>query len=292
MTILQRVTRFGSGSQVYTFPDTIQTLNGNFGSLITLTSKLPGADGGFDEFGLGVSPAEIGKVSVEFTLISDTREGMTALRDAVYKMRGFGRKQLFMQPSDNALPPRWCWGRVASIPINEKVAKHTDLWQPVTVNFHVPDPMWYAQGTEAVLWGAFNWGDGSVWGGTAPAWAISGELTDQTVTPVGSAIIQPRIKISCGAGQTVTNPTIQRVVNGEVVDQVSYTGTLVASDVLEINCRAWLVKKNSVDAYTSAFSFLHPSWFRLYPGANTVRIRFANSTDAATIRMLYFEGYY
>lgn len=294
MTVLQRVTQFGSGAQVYVFPNTLQSFDPNFNTLSIQTTELPGADGGFDNFGLGLSPAKPGKLKLSFFLVADTPEEMTGLRDAVKALRGYGRKQLFMQPTDNTDPVRWCWARVERVDLAEDLTRSIrDLHQPVTIHFHVPDPMWVSQGTEAALWGSFVWGDGTVWGGSAPAWAVSGVLNDYTITPVGSAIVQPRIKMSCGAGQLAFNPKFQRIVNGAVVDEVAYNGYLTAGDSMEINCRAMSFKINNTDAYTGdEFDFLDPHWMRLLPGANTFRILMDNASDAATVRVLYFEGYY
>lgn len=291
MTVPQRITRFGSGSQTYTFPNTIQTLSTNFGDTVPRIVKLPGQSGGLNEYGGDIIPREVGRITVSFTLTTRERESMTALRDAVMAMLGWGEKRLFMRPTDPDLSERFCYASVNNINMPEQPAKHTDLWQPVTIVFQSPDPIWQTLGNEAPRWGEFSWGGGALWGGGAGE-AVSGVQTDLTISQTGSAVVTPRFRIVCGVGQTCEDPTIQRIVDGQVVDEVSYVGTLVEDDELEINCRALSVKLNGNDAYSSAFDFAHPAWFRLAPGSNSIRITFANSGDAATVYILRYEGYY
>lgn len=293
---MKQILRFGSGDQLYTFPDTGVAYSDNFRDLVPRTTRLPGLTGGFDELGEEPAPSEIGKVNFSFWLHTELegragRVRMTRLRDAVNEMAAFGWKRLYMQPEDPDADERYCTARINSIQMSERADNRHDLSQRVSVVWQVPDPRWYTQGTEAWSWGDGTLWSGAPWGGSATAQACSGTSTDITITTQGNAITYPRLIISCAAGQSAQNPTVQRLVgSGTVADEISYTGSLSAGDSLTINCRKSSVKLGAANAYDD-FSFNYPDWLRLFPGENTLRVTLANSSDACSIRVLYYEAY-
>lgn len=278
-----RTLRFAASGRTYTFPDYQDDYRDTFNDLVPRTTRLPGADGGYDEYGEEPAPKAIGQVSVSFTLVANSRSQMTAKRDAVKAMDQWGVGRLYVQPSDPNLNERFAFARVNNINMPEKRDRHTDLHQPVTINYQVSDPYWYELGTEA-----WSWGDGTTWGsrkwgGGAPSYACNGFETPVTLSVGGNAITLPRISLSVGAGKSVTNPRIERLENGVVRDYVQYPGTLFGGDTLEINARASTVLLNDVAAYTSAFSYFDVDWFRLKPGDNDIRVKFGSATDEGTM---------
>ena len=120
---------------------------------------------------------------------------------------------------------------------------------------------------------------------------ISSTSTDVTVTTNGNAETFPRIIIQCGAAQTAENIRIQRFVNGSIVDQIRYAGVLGNNDRLVVNTRANTVTKNSVSHYTSDYTYNNAGWFRLQPGANTIKVLLENSGDACDVEFRYYEAY-
>ncbi|MCZ2077914.1 MAG: phage tail family protein [Bryobacterales bacterium] len=270
--------RFGStGSKIYTFPTVQKAFNTNFANLVPQTTRMPGVSGGFDNFGGYPAPQEIGNIQATFTLRSTTREGMEALRDSLNAITEWGEQWLYMQPSDPNLSERKCRARINNIAMpqdNEKAG----LWQPVTINFQASDPHWYAVGTEAPLWGDVTtaWGT-SKWGGNAVIQAMTGggaDFTTFTVTNSGKMIAIPRFTWVYKSGTAATSFEIQRRVGGVTEDVVAHTilAGVGSGKTLEINCRALSVKLYTsgvpADAYSSLFSYFHPAWFRLEPGAN------------------------
>jgi hypothetical protein len=249
--------------------------------------------GGFDEFGDSKAPQEIGKVTFDFTLVATSRTEMTAKRDAVLKMADWGVQRLIAQPTDPMLPARWCYARINDINIPERLDMHTDLWQPVTINWQVPEPRWYGQGTESVPWGMFIWGE-AAWGSGAAPIVCSGVQTNFTITTLGTATTRARITlVTTAPSAQAQNPKVQRLVSGLVVDEVAFAGTLSGTgDTLEINARSWQVTRNGSDAYNSSLSFLHPDWMRLLPGVNQMRIVLGSSGNICTAFVRYFDMYY
>lgn len=282
---MTKVLRFGS----YSFPDTGVEFGDNFRDMVARTSRLPGMDGGYDEYGTSRAAAEIGDVRFSMILKADTAEAMQMAREALAQIVHLGKQRLWVETYDGA--QRFTWARVNSIQISERYKEFPALNQRVTINWQVSDPRWFQLGTEAWSWGdGTAWG-AAAWGGEAAATACSGTQTDFTVSTAGNAETEARITIACGAAQTCENPTVQRLVGGVVVDEVSWTGILGNNETLEINARSLSVKKNGTDAYGTAFAFEHPAWFRILPGTNSIRVIFDNAGDAADVKVRFYNAY-
>lgn len=285
--------RFGHGDRVYTFPEElIQNSDPRFRDAVPRVTRLPGVHGGFDHLGDGIAPMEIGNVRVSFYLATDDLGEMDALRDALTALLDWGKDLLWMQPDDRDEAERFCWARLNNIQMPQQEAKFTDVHQTVTLSFQVSDPHWYVPRMEGPLWGTVDWGDGSKWGGDAALQTVSGTSTSLTAASNdGNAIALPRVTFYVAAGQTLVNPRIQRLKNALVVDEIGYEGTLVAGDILEINCREASLLLNKQDAYADRSDFLHPDWLRLEPGSNSLRVLTDSASSAGKVAVRWYDTY-
>ncbi|MGJ3241149.1 MAG: phage distal tail protein [Anaerolineae bacterium] len=286
--------RFGSGDQLYTFTpsDQIQ-LRDNFRNAVPRTTRLPGLSGGFDEYGASIAPAEVGNVSVTFGYEATSNADMLTKKRAIGNMKAFGRKRLYKQPLDDSADEVYCEARVNAIEFNEAVGTRPERYQTFTINFQVDNPYWFTQGTEAPQYGDGSiFGSGVTYGGSPVEESLVGADNSFTVTPSGNDITYPRITLTVPATKSASNIRIQRLVNGSVIDQLRYAGTLDAGDMLEINCRSYAVFLNGDDGYTSDYSFNTASWFRLIGGTdNSVRVLMDEATDEIDIQLRYYEAY-
>lgn len=277
--------------QTYTFPAYQQEYQDNFGDVSVKIARLAGMDGGFDENGTDPGAAEIGSISLDFYLFSSTREGMQSLRDAARQIAGWGLGQLYYQPTDETDDQRWCWARVRRVDIGQEFHRHTDLLQRVTVQFVVPESCWYLPATEAWTWGdGTPWGQGAAWGGSSTPQACSGVTTTFTETVGGVARTWPRILVECGTGESLSEITIERLVDGVAVNSVTYDAAMTDGDILEISCRALSVKLNGTNAYEN-FSFDQDTWIELQPGSNNMRVTLGGAGEACTVTLRYLEVY-
>jgi len=110
------------------------------------------------------------------------------------------------------------------------------------------------------------------------------------VHKAGTALTLCNIRIACGAAQTALNPIIRRKVNGVVVDEVRYTGTIANNKSLVINTRAHRVLYDGASALSS-FDFDDASWFRLAAGDNSIEVIFGNGGSAATVTLAFYPAY-
>lgn len=284
-----RLVRFFAGDNSFSFPNE-QDFHDNFANPVVRLQSLPGISGGFDPHGSSPGPNEAGVVQCTTTVQAAARAAMTAKMDALHGMTNWGKGLLLAQPADSSEAVRWTYAKIHSIDTPHREDGHSDLWQPVQLTFACEDPLWYQQGTDGPIWGIAEWGD--PW--EAAPEVCAGGLTEFTVTNEGNADTLCRVTISCDTGQTAEDVTVQRVSSTSiVVDQVKYTGVLVAGDELIINPRGHTVTLNGAGAYDATFqaNILHPDWFRIAPGSNTIRVRMANIGDACDVGMHFWYAW-
>lgn len=286
--------RFGAGTQLYTFDPTDQIqLRDNFRDVLARTSRLPGLSGGFDEFGTGIAPSEIGNVSIIFGYAATSNADMEAKKLDLGRMKTFGKKRLYKQSLNPAAAERYCEARVNSIDYTEKVGDRPETYLIFTVNFQVDNPFWLTQGTEAPQYGdGSTFGSGVSYGGAPIEQSLIGVDNSFSVTPNGNDISYPRFTLEVPSGKSASDIRIQRLVNNVIIDQIRYDAALSAGDFLEINTRAYNVFLNGADAYDDNFSFNTAAWFQLLGSTtNTIRVLMDNPTDEIDLKLRYFEAY-
>jgi len=170
----------------------------------------------------------------------------------------------------------------------EDRSRHSDLWQKVQITWQVSDPAWLTAGNSNALWGDFNWGSGTWGGGSGTTITGSGTIT---LTNNGNLPTPVDIAIRPTAGNVATDPIIRRVVGGAAVDEIKWTGTLTATDTLNIRASSQSVYLNAVDAYDSRFSALTTDWLLAEPGSNAIQIILTNPTDVISASLRYLERY-
>lgn len=280
------ITKFIAAGNTYTFPTSPgdQTFQTNFSNMVTKITRLPGADGGFDEYAFSRAPSEVGSVQVGIVLVSSTRAGMQTLRDGLKTIAAWGKGRLVDNINGTE---RWCMAKISANDITEQRHQNSDLFQPVKLTFSVSDPYWYTVGTETV------WGGGSLWGSASSKWGGSGSPTTITgsgtitVTNNGSADTYARLIIKNTSGSTINNPRIRRIVNGSVLDEVLYTGNILDGTELSINPLRHTAVISGVSVLSN-LTYQNSNWIKLAPGTNTLAVYVEG---VANVYVRYFERY-
>lgn len=258
---MRRVLSFGD----YTFPDTIpargEILRTNFANGVTRTVRLPGMDGGYDEYGSDRLASEIGNVRYRFMLVAETPSEMADLRDEVMALADLGITELTIETP--AGDERWTWAKVNNISMPTQPDVYSDKMVEVTIDWQVTLPRWFSDSEDS-----------------PQVEACSGTDTTFMVANGGNAAAVPIFTIDPSTDLT-SGITIQRLVSAVVVDEIDFDAALLASDVLVIDCKALAVKKNGSDAYGTAFSADHPAWLRLLPGDNTIKVILGGGESAS-----------
>lgn len=298
MSTLSTLRRFGSGTQIYDIPATVTKWRDNFATLMTMSDQLPGLDGGFDNYGFGVSPSAVGTVEATFWLVvtNDQEAQMTTMKDALLTIAGWGKQTLWLQPYDKTKQERWCNARIKSIDMPEDAASCTNTQQEVHVVWEVPEARWYAlpAGSSPYVWGGSTsiWNDSAlVWGGGAGSPYTGPGPTSFQISSGGSAASPPLVKLTCDATHIMTNPIITRLVNGNVVESVKFNGTIGNNQVLIIDAQRLSAKLNSTDVY-DVLDLLTSSWLTVKPGVNTFQISSDLGTDQCAVKIIFNEAYY
>jgi hypothetical protein len=282
-----------NGAYTYTLPTNEAggqtTLSDNLRDVVTNTTRTIGNRGGYDEFGLGNAPTEIGSLRLAWWIFANTPAEMTSQLQDIAKMVEYGTGKLYKKRQGETTS-MFCNTRVTNINIPQNVSNLPFKQFRVEATFHLPDPLWYAVGTESAKWGEGIWGESS-WGAGGSSYALAGTSTSFTFTNSGNATTLPRLIVTTSGVQTAADVTIQRLIGTTVYDQVRYNATLAASATLSINARAKLVTLGGSNAFNSSFTFKTADWLPLAPGANSLRVLMDNPSDAATLSIYAFAPY-
>jgi len=272
---MTRVVSFGS----YTFPSKLVQLDSNFGDGVPRTQRLPGMDGGYDEFGDDPAPTEIGRITLRLRVAQDGMDlaaqgtAMQALRDGLRALVGLGRQVLTVEPSGGTAT-RWTYARANYVQTNEKMPAISDRLSDFTIDLQCADPHWYSDNA-----------------GSGTAVAAAGTATDFTLTNGGNARTVPVVALVAGTAALPNGVTLRRLDGTAVKDQVAFAGTVAAGGTLVIDARALAVTLNGADAYGTAFAYDHPAWLRLLPGDNDYRI-VLGAGEAATVTWTWDDAWY
>jgi hypothetical protein len=275
----------------YVFPDIQGGFSTNFGDLVPRTSRLIGVSGGFDGYGGAPAPQSVGRVQFGFTLIAQTRAEMDAKRDTLKQLSNWGVQRLYIQPSDQATPERYCYARLNNINMAQRLDEHTNLWQPVQLVFQVSDPRWISEAGAQSRWGQFRWGVGR-WAATSGFSQSVNANTDNTYTVYlgGSAPVYPLITLTPEGANYERKWKLERLTSetGDRLYGVHCDGSTV-SGADEIDTEA---DDFSPSLWTDSGLDVK-SWpvMKLEPGANYIRIANDSTTTDFMLSMTWTEAY-
>lgn len=290
---------YNNDLSTYTFP-TIDNDNNNFYDLVRRIVRLPDVNGGYDLRGAVNPEKEVGTINVRFRLdykfahvqydpsglVSDEAAMQLALDDLL-GLAYVGQGKLY---KDFFGDERFAFCKMNNIPYSTNQRNPDNLWLSVSTIFSASLPYWFKQGTETGgTWGGFSWGDGTQWGGSATAHAVSGTSTSWTETYNGIAPTLVRVSFGGLAG-TMVNPRIYRQVGGVPTDDLQYAGTIALNEELQIQCRTREVQKDGSNEYDN-FSYTTADWFTLLPGSNTIVVEMDGAGNAGNVYLQYFEVY-
>lgn len=276
------------GSRTYTFPSSPgdQTFTTNFKNLVQQSSRIPGADGGVRQYGIGRSPSPYGSIQVTLYLVSSTPAGMQAKRDALNEIVDWGVGILY--DTLNGVD-RWAVCSISDLTLTENRDKHTDLFQEARLSFDVPEPYWLTQGNQALWDGSNDWDSAIDWdGGSFTTITGSGTLA---VTTSGSASTHARFVAKVSGAQTFNQLLIQRLANNAIADEVILQTQMVQNDVIEIDPRRQWVLLNGNDKIANC-DVLFPDWLRLLPAvSNSINILLDEASAAIDANVYYYDRY-
>lgn len=277
------------GSETYTFPTNVtnQDFRTNFKNLLTKASRIPGASGGVDEYGIGRSPSPVGNIQFSIYLTTQSKASMQGLRDALNEIADWGVGIL----TDNLNGvDRWALCRVSDISMSEeRQDTKYNLWQKAQLSFQAAEPFWLTVGNQNVWDGTYTFNSAISWDGNTGFNTINGSGTF-TLTNNGNAYTVARLVARVTGATPFSQFIAQRIVSGGVTDQWVYTGSIVQNDILEVSPRNQWVLLNGDDKIGN-FDFNHPDWMRLMPGVNTIKIALDDAAATVLCKGLYYERY-
>lgn len=288
---MTKVLRFGS----YVFPETQAGFSDNFKNAVTKTTRLAGTSGAFNEYGSYPEPTEGGTVQFNFTLVEYTIGNMQAKRDAINALRWKGQQPLFVQPGNSYAARRFCMAKLSNINMPQRLDRHTDVFQPVTLNFTVEDPRWLAYpnasyvGDEAIVGSGTTVAADRVAMGVVPGTQYTLPTNNgNTETPVFLRILR--------VGSNASTITLKHYAPDMTLLQywIWDGGLTVSGDELWVDSHDASVWKVSNGVMSPAFanfrSFVGDGFLLLYPGANRIELGGSGWTSL-NIRMSYYDAW-
>ncbi len=283
------VLKFGTGSTVYNFPNTVNQFEADLSRFVKRSDPLPGVSGGYDRYGYGAAPAEPGRVVVRYFVSGATAAAVSAQIDAAQAMLNWGKQKLYYQPFDAGARQRWTWAAVSAVEWEDEARRLPHKQQEIKVTFEVPTPLWWAK-SSLPLWGTGVYGT-ALYGGGADT-SYSGTSATISTTNAGVAPSAPVVALITSTTQVVTAPIhLERLVSATVVERVTINTSLANQQVLLLDCGAFLAKINGTWLYDTLASE-RGYWLSVQPGANSFRVRSAGASDACLIQIRYDEAYY
>jgi len=280
------LSRFGLGSiQSYRFdPAQIVEYQDNFANLAQMSVKVPGKDGSIPVYGLGRGTADKGNVRITFLLKNHSDE--VALANELLTVRGmpyWGLRRLYKYHRNGEL--MWTWANVSSIQDPQVVRRMPHLRQQVQMTFECPDSKWYARDGMYFFDDDLLFGDGL----TFPALKVDQEAVSNgstvSVTNNGNAPVSAYVRWDGNGTDSFTNPVITRKNwLGEIVNQLTWTGTIGANDVVEIDARAL---KTTTRANLTALS---GDWLTIPSGTWDLEIS-GTFTTTGLLTVDFWDGY-
>ena len=282
---MDSLVRFGLGSiESYTFLQENQVeYQDNFANILQHTVRVPGKDGGISVYGLGRGPAEVGNVRVTFWLHGEGAVATGTLVDAVNEMAYWGTRRLFKMSRYGEM--MWTWASVSSIQVPQVVRRMPHLRQQVQMTFQCPESKWYSAVGMLFLDDDLLFGDGE----SFPALKVDQEAVSNgstvSVTNRGNAPVSAYVRWEGNGTDSFTNPVVTRKNwLGQVVDQLTYTGTIGANDVIEIDARSF--KCTDITKLTRASG----GWLTIPSGTWTLEIS-GTFTTTGLLTVDFWDGW-
>ena len=122
-------------------PDLNINLHANFGETSPVTQPIPGSDGVW-AISRGPGRADKGVIELQTVINVQDPNEMEDERRAIYALQNLGFRRLTYNLRNQSYAV-YCEARIESITMDFDDAKQTNLMQPVTIRFEVPDPKWY-----------------------------------------------------------------------------------------------------------------------------------------------------
>lgn len=253
-----RLIRLFSSLGSYWFPPEQTELSDNFGNVVTRTQRMPGMSGSFDEFGMGRAPAESGNLRFAMWLEAGTPAALRRMVDAARALTDWPLSRLFIDPHDGD-GPRWTWARVSNVTDPENVYALPHKRMKVTFDIQCASSRWFSRA--GVLWSNDGLMSDTALMGTVPqvdqAAVEAGDMV--SVFNAGDALALARIRWEGDGVDDFTDPVIRRVnphAPTQILDEAAWTGTIGATDVVEIDGRAKSVKPTYAQLGTRSADWL------------------------------------
>lgn len=231
--------------------------------------------GAYDPLGSGAGQVRVPyTISVGTMLVHNTpAELQTAL--AAWRALCYNRSTLYRTPDGGTTNSESITARLIAIDAPRDIENLRHL--AITLRFEITSPVWS---------GAAHTENISLWTG----------VVNQEVSNNGNTVQRDVvIKVTAGGDPAypITSVTIENLETGHV-SKIKYSGTIAVGTSLVIDCAAMTVRNNGVDDYahlTLESGHTIADWFRLMPGANSIKVTRTGGDAPSTCVLTYKDAW-
>lgn len=258
----------------------------NFADVQPTTSRIIGASGSINEFGLRDLITANGNVPISWWIDAASQADAEAERDMIMGFVEWGTQPLIFE-HDGEL--RWCWAYINAPDITINSTSAPGNKQRVTCNFRVDDPHWYSinsslyGGSTQVLFSGTAQSGTGVFGSHQK---FRGTVTDGGTAQVvnnGNRSVPAMVMWENAGGTvggTVNDPQIQWADRSGIVrERLLYDGQVALGDVARIDCRMYRANPGDIDAVDA----LTGAWMQIPPGTVDLLVSIQSGTAILTV---------
>lgn len=247
--------------------------------------------GAYDTLGADDAPQELPyNVSVRGVVLEDTAAALRTTLDGLRALVG-KRKNLYRRADSND-EIQWARARLVSEPMRR--VQGNVLHCEVEMVFQILTPWVGADHSTWVL-------DDGEYLDTALYLDEAGETFTGssphifTTTNGGNRVVtNPVITLTAG-GASVTSVTITKVGTGGSETKIVWTGTLLTTKKLIVDCGTFTITNDGANAYSgkAAFDSNHTiaEWLRIDPGYNEITVTWVGGSTDSTVLLEYRDGW-
>ncbi len=247
--------------------------------------------GGYDSYGYEDAPAKIpNPITYSATVYDEDaaiwRAEIDALRSLVRKSGRLYRRAI----DDDSV--QWCEARLVRLSERKKAGfphwiNFTFLFQARTLWHGADHSTWVLDSGEILDGGLYLDEGGETFTGSSPHIFTATNGGNRVVT-------NPVITVTAG-GASVTSVTITKTGSGGSETKIVWTGTLLTTKSLVVDCGKFTITNDGANAYSgkAAFDSNHTiaEWLRLDPGYNEVTIAWVGGSTDSTVLLEFRDGW-
>jgi hypothetical protein len=183
---------------------------------------------------------------------------------------------------------RWMWARLDSV-TGTNIPK-TGLYLPLTITFSIQSQHWNGAWHDDWLLDSGLYFDDSLYFDSDLIYPLSAIIVPNN----GNIDVEDCIITVTAQTSSITNLVIERISQAAIHEHLIYTGTILATKSLVIDCGAGSVKNDGVGDsahFSRGADHKYDGWFKLESGSNVIQVISTGGGATSSIEFNFYDGW-